>query len=759
MLDITDSESVYTEATGYIQFQCIKSHENRNTYKFVEVDTSLFVIFRLEHTRENVLCMMEELHVHDMIESINKESHMFKGLRRYQHQVFVERIGIWIKAQLLKISEDEFVLLLEKKLTPKQMMYESDALFQLGPMIRCIWSKKDKWRITKITGDIERFMESYNLFVNMDLNDIMESVHPNDVKIIKSQVQQFIQKGEGHIELLGRFFYKGEIWRWIRAYVYFFEEKNTRKIGTYFYDLTQQKSIQEKLEESSKRYQELVEAAQIGTWSWNILTGQTDYNIFWFDMLGYEARELMPTTFDTWVSLMHPKDKQTVIQEIERQVDGGSRMFDSTYRMRHKDGRWVWFHDRGKVMKFTKKGLPWIMSGTCMDITTRKEAEQMLQHNERLTSVGRLAGGIAHDINNQLMMMRGYVDLLLEHQNPLDAGVDIKRLDTIIKTTSDIVRKLLAFSKQSPMELQHKNLVQMVESLYEIIKHSMGKEVEITYSAETESIEVEVDPSLMQNAILNICINAKDALVEYGSIQINVDRVVLEERLVTPLGELEKGCYGRVVITDSGVGMEEHIIEHIFEPFFSTKKMGTGIGLATVAGVIKQHKGGIRVNSVPDKGSSFEVYIPCIKCEDTIQNREKYMTGEQETLVVSEDKALWVMVVDDEPLINELLGVYLTNKGMKVISFSQPIDAVNYYKEHYRDIDRIILDVIMPHMSGASVLEQLIQINPDVEVIFLSGNTPLAQEETQKNDHVMAYMEKPVKLESIYNMLLKDCTH
>jgi len=515
-------------------------------------------------------------------------------------------------------------------------------------------------------------------------------------------------------------------------------------------NITAKRNAESILEKENQRYKDILEATKLGTWEYNILTGEMVVNERWAEMIGYTLEELEPITMDTWNNFTHTSDIDRAYKLLQEHIAGKSSEYEAEFRMRHKKRYWVWIHDRGRIIRRTPDGKPWMMYGGHNEITEKKYTQEMLQHTEKLNALGRLAGGIAHDINNQLMMIRGYIDIMFERNTDLEQDEYLAKIDGIVTRSASVVKQLLTFSKQSKFESEPIDIVSVVKSIGEMLIHTLDKSIVVKLDMEEEHLVITADRSLVENAIINLCINAKDAMPDGGKLQLSIEKKIFDKETQTFTGHIKPGTYAMIRVTDNGKGISEGDLHRIFEPFFTTKDTGTGVGLSAVIGVIKQHKGGIRVVSNEGKGSCFSLYFPI---EDHVEI-EKGRIAKKPV-----GKGLYyknIMIVDDEAVLLSVLDKYLSSKGCYVKTFSDPRQVIEYYKTHSKEIEVIILDMLMPYMSGIEVFKHLVGINNNVKVLYLSGYTEGFEVDDEYKKNVIGYIEKPVRLSQIYEMLQKD---
>lgn len=373
--------------------------------------------------------------------------------------------------------------------------------------------------------------------------------------------------------------------------------------------------------------------------------------------------------------------------------------------------------------------------------------EQLLQ-TQKMEAIGTLAGGIAHDFNNMLQGILGYASLLkmkIPETDPIYRPLDV--IEKTAERAAELTQQLLGYARKGKFFVQTLNLNDLVGEVMKIITRTFDRAIEIRTRLSDELWSIEGDKSQIENVILNLCVNARDAMPKGGILTIETfNKEVIEGEF--PYSWAKPGRYAVVKVTDTGTGMDEEVKKHIFEPFFTTKEIGkgTGMGLAMVYGVVKNHDGFIMVESEIGKGSTFTIYLPAIETET-----EKVGTEEIRTPVTG---AGTLLIVDDEEAIRGLLRDALSGLGYKVIEASNGKEAIELYYSKRDIIDLVILDLIMPVMGGEETLIRLREINPDVKVLIATGyGVSEALKETLRDKGINGFIKKPFNIAEISGMI------
>ena len=366
--------------------------------------------------------------------------------------------------------------------------------------------------------------------------------------------------------------------------------------------------------------------------------------------------------------------------------------------------------------------------------------QEQLRQSQKMEAIGRLAGGIAHDFNNLLTVIEGYSELSLlglRDGDPLKEN--IREIHKASERAANLTRQLLAFSRKQILEFKVLNLNDLIKDLDKMLHRILGEDIELIYRLSEEAGKVKIDPGQIEQVILNLAVNARDAMPSGGKLIIETGRLDVDEKDIKTTPDIGPGNYVRVSITDTGVGMTPEVKEHLFEPFFTTKAKGkgTGLGLSTVYGIIKQSNGHITVFSEPGRGTTFNIYLPRVEAEeDRVQSKTKplsLLTG-NETILLAED----------EPSVRELATRVLSNKGYQIHSVSDGIEALKFVQEHPdKKIHLLLTDVVMPGMSGKDLADRLRLSAPDLKVLYISGYTDDAIVHHGVLDEGVNFIQKP----------------
>ena len=384
--------------------------------------------------------------------------------------------------------------------------------------------------------------------------------------------------------------------------------------------------------------------------------------------------------------------------------------------------------------------------------TEREKLEQNLIQAQKMEAVGTLAGGIAHDFNNLLQVVLGYSQLLLKYPG-FDHGIrqNLEKIHRAAHQGAELVKNLLAFSRKAFTRLGIVNINNLIEELFDLLERTIPKMIKIELHLKRDIPTIQADSGQIRQVMMNLALNARDAMPDGGTLSIETGRALIGEEFCKKRIDAKPGDYVYVVFSDTGHGMDAETLEHMFEPFYTTKEVGkgTGLGLSMVFGIIKQHGGFIVFDSDVNAGSRFRIYLPVsgsgseLSSTQNVASVEKAPSGET------------ILLVDDEAMVRDLGADYLTELGYTVWTASNGRQALEIYHQNQKEISLVLLDLIMPEMSGRICLEELIKINPDVKVVIVSGFCSDDTPEDFSNTGARGFVSKPYDLDNLMRTIQK----
>jgi len=465
---------------------------------------------------------------------------------------------------------------------------------------------------------------------------------------------------------------------------------------------------------SERNYREIFNTSSDAIFIHDATTGDIlDVNDRTMEIFGFSREELEATSFEILIPGIQPYTLEKAQAYLKKTVSEGPQIFE--WQFRRKDGDNIWVE---VSLHLTEIGGQKRILALVRDIDNRKRMEEQLLQAEKLHAVGTLAGGVAHDFNNQLTGIIGWTDLIRDR---ITDDPDLETATTNIlnsaKRASDLTAQLLAFARKGKFESKPLDVHVLIREVTDLLTHTIDKQITIETRLEAETPFITGDPSQLRNALLNLGVNARDAMPQGGRLVFatrNLDLV--KEQELCRRRVVEPGPFVEISVTDSGEGMDEETLKSIFEPFFTTKKAtkGTGLGLAAVYGTINNHQGCIDVTSVPGAGSTFRVFLP-LGCKPETPAKVENLSRD-----LGSGRLL---VIDDEEILVKTVTAILRKNGYETVACTNSREGIERYRQSPGEFDMVLLDMIMPGMNGPQVFHALKEINPTVAVLLMSGAT------------------------------------
>lgn len=475
-------------------------------------------------------------------------------------------------------------------------------------------------------------------------------------------------------------------------------------------ELALRREAEEALRRSEEKYRTLVEHAGEAIFVAQDL-GLKFVNRRCTDITGYSADEL--TTIPI-ASFIHPEDREMVLTRHAQRVKGIDVPSSYSFRLVTKAGDTRWVSLNAVLVEW--EGRPATLNFMA-DITDRMALEAQLLQAQKMESIGRLAGGVAHDFNNMLQAIMGYCELCLMESKQGDAVNErLSQIKEAALKASDLTRQLLAFARKQTIVPKTIDLNEAVAGTIKMLRRLIGEDIELVLKPGPNLWPVLMDPTQLDQILANLCVNARDAISGVGAITIETANVVLDSASARSRYGLEPGGYVLLEVSDTGAGMDDELVAHIFEPFFTTKEKGkgTGLGLATVYGIVTQNRGAIEVRSKPGMGSTFSIYIP----RTDAPAREE---DEQDSSLGLEGGSETILLVEDEGMILGIEKAILEGCGYRVIAAGSPLEALEKAASLEGKPDLLVTDIVMPHMDGMKLKEMMEASHPGIKCLFLSG--------------------------------------
>lgn len=540
-------------------------------------------------------------------------------------------------------------------------------------------------------------------------------------------------------------------------------------------DISDEKAAQAAQWETAERYRLAVKATNDAIWDWNLSANTVQWNEAIQTAFGYNQEEVVPTG-DWWIEHIHPDDRSRIDRSIHEVIDGTDNHWADEYRFLTADGGHVYVYDRGFVIR-NEDGTAVRMIGAMLDLTERRRAEHALRHlNEELEkrvaeevterakaeealrqaqkmeAVGQLTGGIAHDFNNLLTIVTGNIDMAdrtlrsSEDPNPRLQRALANALKGAERATA-LTQRLLAFSRRQPLEPKSLDADRLVSGMSDLLQRALGETVKLEIVTSPGLWRVEADPNQLESAILNLSVNARDAMPQGGTLTIETANTRLDEAYSSEHAEVAPGQYVVIAVTDTGCGMSKETVSRVFEPFFTTKDVGkgTGLGLSMVYGFTKQSGGHVKIYSEEGHGTTAKIYLPRLVSDVQIDaeadnDRSIELSGSRETILVVED--------DDD--VRAYTVDCLRELGYRVEQAHDGPTALRLFEaEEIGPVDLLFTDVVMPGMTGRELADQVRKDHPQVKVLYTSGYTRNAIVHGGRLDEGVEMISKPFTFQSL----------
>ena len=577
----------------------------------------------------------------------------------------------------------------------------------------------EQWTMLYVSEAFER-LTGYNAedVIGNQRIEFANIIHPDDREKMYVETIKAIEQNQP-FQVEYRIIHKdgGIRWFWEQGSGVRDKDGNIAAIEGYMTDITLQKEADANIRESEKRFQLLSKATNDAIWDWDLLTNELWWSDSFATLFGIDTQSKKPS-IEGWEKRIHPDDRNRVINNLERAIETQQQSWSDNYKFQRQDGDYADVIDRGYVI-YNNANEAIRMVGGITDITDRLEIEEKLRQSQRLEAVGQLTGGVAHDFNNLLTVIVGNAEIITES---LASDSKLRGLSEMIQEAADrgaeLIRSLLAFSRKQALDPKHIDANQLLTNFQGLLSRSIGETIQLELALEPELWLAQVDPGQLENALLNLAINARDAMPSGGRLLIETLNVSLSEDYGSQ-HDVTPGDYVIIGVSDSGVGIAPENLDKVFEPFYTTKSKdkGTGLGLAMVYGFARQSYGHINVYSEVGQGTTIRLYLP--------RSPEEVATAENASVLHIQPHIgnETILVVEDDELVRNYVISQLEFMGYKVISASNGLEAMEIIQSD-ADIDLLFTDVVMPGgMSGRELSDKAQRIRPQIKVLFTSGYT------------------------------------
>ena len=580
-----------------------------------------------------------------------------------------------------------------------------------------------------------------------------EIIHPDDMQDIKDAWRVAIEHHEKVVTVRYRHIHKDGGWVFAEAVAQnFLHEPAVNGIMASVRDITKRKVAEKELMEKHELLENLARLVPGVIYQYRLFPdgrsafpyaspGVADiYELSPDDILD----DAMPV-----FNRMYPEDHDRFRELLQESARTMSTLHCELRVVLPRQGlRWCW--SQAEPQQLEDGGVLW--HGITLDITDRKKEEaqteklrDQLVQAQKMESVGRLAGGVAHDFNNMLAVILGYSQMAL-----LKVGDDhhlrsaLQEIQTAGKRSADLTRQLLAFARKQTVSPKVLDLNVTVEGMLKMLKRLIGEDIDLVYAPAEDLCKIKMDPSQIDQVLVNLCVNARDAIKDTGKITIATSNIFIDgvNRGESPC--VDPGKYVLLTVSDNGCGMDQETYLHLFEPFFTTKPKGegTGLGLATIYGIVKQNRGFIAAQSTAGQGTTFKIYLPCNQAKGS-------PAVKSDTKKILDNGHGTVLLVEDEPMVLEMTRRMLVELGYNVLSASTPGEAISLAQDHNGEIDLVVTDVVMPEMNGRDLVKNLLSRYPNLKRLFMSGYTADVIAHHGVLDEGVHFIQKPFTMDDL----------
>jgi PAS domain S-box-containing protein len=505
------------------------------------------------------------------------------------------------------------------------------------------------------------------------------------------------------------------------------------------HELQERRQAEEALRESERKLAEAQRIGKVGSFSWDMARNATSFSREAVRLLGTGPAAAIADSggMQAFLECICPEDRPSLAASFERVIAARAATSKDTFRVAREDGVFRTFQSVAE-WEYDSGGHPLRVTGTLQDVTQQRALEEQLRQSQKMEAIGRLAGGVAHDFNNLLTVILGHTELLLEAFDPEDPRRD--DLQEVLRAAGrggDLTRQLLTFSRQRMVQPKQVDLAEVVEDAYKMLRRLVGEDVELAISHSSGPVLAMVDPGQLEQVLVNLVVNARDAMPNGGRLSVTTARTTVDAALAELHPALHPGDYVVLAVSDSGHGMSSETRARIFEPFFTTKEAGrgTGLGLATVFGIVEQAGGHTLVYSEVGAGTTFKVYLPSVKTGVAAAAEKKAAPAARghET----------ILLVEDDDTVRRFARRALESQGYRIVEAASAARALALEETHTGPLDLLLTDVVMPGANGRELAEAIESRRPGLPVLFTSGYTPDVLVHHRVSELGAPFLEKP----------------
>jgi PAS domain S-box-containing protein len=507
-------------------------------------------------------------------------------------------------------------------------------------------------------------------------------------------------------------------------------------------DITRSKQVEEELRRGEERFRLLAQATKDALSDRDLRNEAMWRSDNFWAQFGYSRKKMEPDVA-AWRELIHPEDRDRVVNGFQTSLARHANSYEVEYRFRRADDSYAVVWERTYIV-YDECGKPIRALSAMTDLSDRRELEEQFRQAQKMEAMGRLAGGIAHDFNNLLMVIGSYAEMMREQLSAEDGlHKSIAQVQRAADRAASLTQQLLAFSRKQVISPRIIDLNTVIEDGLKITKRLIGEDIALNILLGKDLWAIKADSGQIGQVLMNLCINARDAMQSNDELTISTDNVSLNLEEAQKRPGLIPGNYVALVVRDTGTGMTDEVQAHLFDPFFTTKEAGkgTGLGLSIVYGVVKQNRGYISVDSQLGRGSTFTIYFPAVDAPLT-------MTITPETRKY-EGRGQIILLVEDEDALRESMSAYLDQHGYKVLAASNGAQALHFAKGHAGSIQALVTDIILPKMSGPELARQVTEISPTVVTLYMSGYTDRELMDYDPETSAAKFLQKPFALRTL----------
>ncbi|MBU1986347.1 MAG: PAS domain S-box protein, partial [Proteobacteria bacterium] len=631
----------------------------------------------------------------------------------------------------LRESETRFRIFFENAPAPYQSMNAEGCLLEVNKA----WLEMTGYHHEEVIG-----------------RSIAEFFTPASLPRLKECFPVFLQNGFVHnaeFDFVGK---KGEIITVVvEGRISCHSDGTFKQAHCVLHNISERKQAEQALQESEERYRTLVN--NLPGVAYRCLNDEHWTMVFFSAgierMTGYPATDFIDNAVRSYTSIIYPEDCGLVDRAVQEGVNV-HKPFEMEYRLLRADNTMLWVYERGQGIFDAAGKLLWL-DGVIIDISEQRRAQEekerlqvQLLQAQKMELVGILAGGVAHDFNNMLQAILGYSDLSLaqiEETSPVHEG--LLEIRKAAMRSADLTRQLLAFARKQTINPKILDLNDTVVGMLKMLQRLIGENIDLAWLPGHDLWPVKMDPSQLDQILVNLMVNARDAIADTGKITIETKKISLDMAYCADHPGFRPGEYVLLTVSDNGCGMNKEMLPKIFEPFFTTKEKGkgTGLGLSTVYGIVKQNNGFVYVYSEPGQGTTFSIYLPSfstamVKIETPLTEAT---VGGTET----------ILLVEDEAVLLNLAETILQRLGYTVLTVNSPMAALQLVQEHPGKIDLLITDLVMPGMNGRELAQRLSSLRPAMHCLYMSGYTADVIAHHGVLDTGVHFIQKPFSIDNL----------